>query len=68
MPEASQQSPVATVLGFHWRVRSSSGVVPRAAKSDYLSLSEGFDRTHIYGTHLPVEEPSTASIAGTSYV
>jgi hypothetical protein len=31
-----------------------------SAISDHRSLSEGFDLTHIYGTHVPEEEPSTA--------
>jgi hypothetical protein len=34
----------------------------RCAIRDHKSLSDGFDRTHIHGTHVPVEEPSTGSI------
>jgi hypothetical protein len=35
----------------------------RSAINDHRSLSEGFNRTNIHGTHVPVEEPSTASEA-----
>jgi hypothetical protein len=34
---------------------------PRSAINDHRSLSEGFNRTNIHGTHVPVEGPSTAS-------
>jgi hypothetical protein len=36
---------------------------PLSANRDHRNQSKGFDRTHIYGIHVPVEEPSTASIA-----
>jgi hypothetical protein len=43
---------------------SVHGTLPHlSAINDQRSLSEGLDRTHIHGTHLPVEEPSTASEA-----
>jgi len=35
----------------------------RCAISDHRVLGEGFDSAHIHGTHVPVEEPSTASQA-----
>jgi hypothetical protein len=37
--------------------------VTLSAKSDHRSQSKDLDRTHIFGTRVPVEEPSTASIA-----
>ena len=33
------------------------------AINDHRSLSEGFDRNHIHGTGVPMEEPFTASEA-----
>jgi hypothetical protein len=36
---------------------------PLSTISDHHVLGEGFDSTLIRGTHMPVEEPSTASIA-----
>jgi hypothetical protein len=36
---------------------------PLSAINDHRGLSEGFDRTHIHDTHVPVEKPFTASKA-----
>jgi hypothetical protein len=55
-------------LSFHrlrrttlWHAMPGAGCAHRII-SDYSSLSEGFDRAHIHGTPMPVEEPSTESI------
>jgi hypothetical protein len=39
-----------------------------SAINDHRSHCKGFDRTHIHCTHVPLEEPSTASIADISHI
>jgi len=59
-------SALASKNGRYASDSDQNGATPRmtlCAISDHHSLSEDFDRINIYGTHAPVEEPSTASEA-----